>query len=381
MKYNDNAMSDYTMRNVFNHRLPILLPAFFLLPFFSPAQLRVAPKRASPDSAMMKKDSAYLDRQDHAFLEEIAATLEKRPPGVPINRERELALLLLDAVMHDPRAAFRRPVQDFFHYRMEKAIGEMEHTRVDKGARIWKLYNMCFIVRTRSVTMAFDLTSAGSSESAGFMLPEAMASRLVDQCDVLFISHYHDDHADKEIAARFIAKGKPVVAPPQIWAGDPIHARITHLERNADLLQALPVKNGREVLKIVLFPGHQMRKIENNVPLVFTPEGLSFCHMGDQINEGDFMPDYQWIDSVGKRYHVDVLMPPCWTNELFRIVKGFNPALVLPGHENELGHPVNDRVPFWGDSEFLELTYPALKRSEYPVIITAWGESVHYIPN
>jgi hypothetical protein len=102
--------------------------------------------------------------------------------------------------------------------------------------------------------------------------------------------------------------------------------------------------------------------------------------MGDQINEGEFMPDYQWIDSVRSHFHVDVLMPPCWTNELFRIVKGFNPALVLPGHENELGHPVNDRVPFWGDADFLETTYDELKRSSYPVIVTTWGESIHFNP-
>jgi hypothetical protein len=43
-----------------------------------------------------------------------------------------------------------------------------------------------------------------------------------------------------------------------------------------------------------------------------------------------------------------------------------------------LGHPIDDRVPFWGDSEFLQLTYPDLKRSAYRVIVMAWGEGIHY---
>jgi hypothetical protein len=100
--------------------------------------------------------------------------------------------------------------------------------------------------------------------------------------------------------------------------------------------------------------------------------------VGDQINEGAFMQDYAWIDEVARRHHVDVLLPPCWTNEILRIANGFHPELILPGHENELGHPIDDRVPFWGDSEFLQLTYPELKRSAYRVIVMAWGEGLHY---
>ena len=47
---------------------------------------------------------------------------------------------------------------------------------------------------------------------------------------------------------------------------------------------------------------------------------------------------------------------------------------------HELGHSIDDRVPFWDDSEYLELTYPELKKSEYPLILMTWGESYHYLP-
>jgi hypothetical protein len=61
-----------------------------------------------------------------------------------------------------------------------------------------------------------------------------------------------------------------------------------------------------------------------------------------------------------------------------RIAKGFNPKLVLPGHELEMGHTVWDRLPFWGDDEYLKLNYNKLKTSGYPVVVLTWGESFIY---
>ncbi len=330
------------------------------------------------DPNLDEKENAYLNRQANFFLDRIEQVLLHYPPQYPEPSERNLALFLLDAVLHDVYAAYRPPVQRFFHSRMESVIQQIESTQVDEGAMIWKLYNMGFIVRTKTVTFAFDLVRGSSSRVEGFGLPDNIMKRFADQCDALFISHRHQDHIDEWVAQNFIDNGKPVIAPPQVWSDKPIHQSITHLKREAHTLQTLQIQNGKRELKVVVYPGHQMGNTQNNVSLVFTPEDLSFCQMGDQINEGDFMVDYEWIDKVANNYHVDVLMPPCWTNEIFRIVKGFNPALILPGHENELGHSIDDRVPFWADSEYLELTYSELKRSDYPVIVMTWGESFHF---
>ena len=92
------------------------------------------------------------------------------------------------------------------------------------------------------------------------------------------------------------------------------------------------------------------------------------------------MIDYEWIDQVAKHHKVDVLMPNAWTMDILRIAKGFNPKLVMPGHEIEMGHTVWDRLPYWGDDAYLELTYEKLKKSKYPVLAAVWGESYHYIP-
>ena len=351
-----------------------------LLSGISVAQVSPASTLSEPDPSLDARGNAYINRQSAHFLTEIHTTLAQYPPQLPEPRERYLSLLLLDAVLHDVYAAQRIPVQQFFHQRIETAINQIENTTVRKGARIWKLYNMGFVVKTPSTTFAFDLISGANTKSKGFAIPNDLMHRLIKQCDALFISHLHPDHADQQVAQQFIDSGRPVVAPPQVWAGQPIHTSLTHLKRQSDLQQELKVRNNTVSLKVVVFPGHQMEKVENNVTLVITPENLSFCQMGDQINEGNFTIDYPWIDQVASRFKVDVLMPPCWTNELFRIVRGFNPRLVLPGHENEIGHRVDDRVPFWGDSDFLETTYSELKKSAYPVLPMVWGESYHYQP-
>jgi len=356
-------------------RLMALL-CVLLLPAAS-ACAQAKPPKIDPN--LNEREDAYLNRQAQVFLDQAQRTLAAFPPQQPEPRERFLALLLLDAVLHDVHAAARPPVQQFFHARMEAALKEMETTHDQDGARIWKLYNMGFIVRTRTSTIAFDLVRGDSARCREFALPAEIMNRFVDQCDALFISHRHGDHVDEGIAQRFLEQGKPVVAPPQVWADKPIHASLTHLKREAHTEQALPIQKGKRQLKVVVFPGHQeVEQIENNVSLVITPEGLSFAHLGDQINEAPFLADYPWIDQVSRHHHVDVLLPPCWTNELLRIANGFHPELILPGHENEMGHPIDDRVPFWGDSEFLKLTYPELKRSAYRVIVMTWGESIHY---
>ena len=331
------------------------------------------------DPNLDKKGDNYINRQTEAFILEIKRTITDLPPQYPLPRERYLGLLLIDAVLHDVYAAQRPAVQVFFHSQIMKAVKEIESTTIEEGAKIWQLYNHGFIVRTKSITIAFDMVTGESAQSDGFTLSSDIMSRLIDQCDALFISHRHRDHTDIRVAQQFLDQNKPVVAPPQVWEGQPIHDKITHLIREAHTIQKLPLKNKGLSIDVVIYPGHQMSSHENNVSLIISPEGISFAQMGDQINEGDFMVDYEWIDKVSDHHEVDILLPPCWTNEIYRIVKGFNPKLVIPGHENELGHTVDDRVPFWDDSEYLELTYPALKASEYPLVLMTWGESYHYL--
>jgi L-ascorbate metabolism protein UlaG (beta-lactamase superfamily) len=312
----------------------------------------------------------FFNRQAESSLDLVEEALVRFPPALPEPLERRMILLMVDGVLHDVEAPGHPAVQEFFHRRVEGALKEMAATRAKEGAVIWKLYNHGFVVRTPTVTIGFDLVRGHSSGEAGFPISDHLAEQIVRQCDVLFISHRHRDHADEFVAQSFIDLSKPVVAPLEVWDGKPIHERITHLNREVKIKQRIPVKDGDQILEVVLYPGHQGENIPNNVPLVFSPEGISFAQTGDQSNTDDFA----WIDEVGKHHAVDVLMPNCWTTDVSRMIRGFDPKLVITGHENELGHSVDHREPFW-------LTYDRLQNSTAPFLLMTWGESFHYRRN
>ena len=342
-------------------------------------------------------DDAYYNRQAEAFLNEVGTTLERVRPQAPEPEERRMALMLLDAVLHDPYAPNRPPVQAFYHSRIEHAVSEIEKARVEAGAMVWKIYNMGFVVRTPSVTLGFDLyrgpsafryadaTGKSTIDSKGFPFSDDLAVRLVSQCDALFISHQHRDHADPFVAQTFIDQGKPVVAPPEVFEGQPLQEKVTHLKRDAGAVHLLPIQQASHELKAIVYPGQQYQGggVPNNVVLVTTPEGLAFVHDGDQINDPypQYQEDFTWIDRVHETHHVDVLMTNNWTNDILRLTKGFGPEAVFTGHEDELGHQLWDRVAYWGDAEFIQSNLPELKASKYPVLVMTWGESYHYQRN
>jgi L-ascorbate metabolism protein UlaG (beta-lactamase superfamily) len=310
----------------------------------------------------------YLEWEAAGLLHLVEETLHRFPPGVSEPIVRHMAIHMLDAVFHDVNAPHRPAVQEFHHRRAALALEEMQRTGVDEGAMIWKLYNMGFVVRTSTVTIGFDLTSGYTSRSDDFALTDDIMKAIVEQCDVLFISHFHRDHAEESVARAFLDLNKPVIAPAQIWAGLPIHDEITHLGRSAHKPHLLPVKSGEHELQVIVYPGHQGSQIQNNVTLVITPEGLSFCHTGDQ----SFSDDFEWIDQVSEHFKVDVLMPNCWTTDPPRASRGYDPRLIIPGHENELGHSIDHR-------EAYALNYSRWD-VPYPKIMMTWGESYHYKP-
>ncbi len=330
------------------------------------------------DPSFNEIQNLFLNNQAEALLSQANEVFANHPPDWPEPTSRRSAFLLMDGVLHDEYAPLRPPVQDFFKTRMKEAIDEIEQTEIMDGARIWKLYNHGFLIRTQSVTIGFDLVRGKSVRVEEFSIGDSDMERLINQCDVLFISHYHGDHAEEWVAQSFIDQGKPVVAPPAVWKDKPIFEHITHLEREPHTVQTLPVQGGQQKLKVVVYPGHQGANIENNVSLVITPEGFSFSQMGDQSNDDDF----EWIDEVGNHHLVDVLMPNCWTTDIVRVAKGFNPAIIITGHENEMGHTIDHREPYW-------LTYQRRDGSDRfggsrdvgydtPLILMTWGESYHY---
>jgi len=330
-------------------------------------ELRAADAAPLPTKNYWGDTNRFLDQQAIVLLGAVQELLAQSPPTLAEPAQRRPALLLLDSVLHEAEAPKRAPVQEFFHRRIAQATVEIEQTRVETGAVIWKLYDHAFVVRTRTVTLAFDLTRAHSAGAAGFALPDALAARLVAPCDALFVSHRHDDHADDWVAQQFIGQGKPVVAPAELWSDRPFHQKLRHLSSSLSEAHALHVQKGQQTLQVMVLPGHQGTELVNHVFWVSTPEGLSFCHLGDQSNTADS----SWLDRLAEHGPLDVLLPNCWTPDPLRVIRGVKPVLVIPGHENELGHSIDHREPYW-------LTYERFAGSAAPCIVMTWGEAFHY---
>jgi glyoxylase-like metal-dependent hydrolase (beta-lactamase superfamily II) len=311
----------------------------------------------------------FYNQQHKVTLKLVDEALSKYPPDLDEPLERKMAMLMLDGVLHEEAAPERPAVKDFLKRRITAAIGEIAGTEVEYGAKIWKLYNHGFVVRTPSVTIGFDLVPGNPWMEGDFQVEKATYQQLLDECDILFISHIHGDHANQWVAQSFISSDKPVIAPPEVWDSLAIHQNILHLKRAAHSRQKVLLNNDLQ-LSTVVYPGHQGADIQNNLVIVTTPEGISVAHTGDQSGPED---EWEWMDKIGENFRVDILFPNCWTPDILRMIRGVAPALVITGHENEMGHTVDHRESNW-------LTYTRLKGAVSPYILMTWGESYYYVP-
>ena len=131
------------------------------------------------------------------------------------------------------------------------------------------------------------------------------------------------------------------------------------------------MRAGSQPLQVVAYPGHQGTLINNDY-LVATPEGFVVFHTGDQSGSEGPGSDFDWIANVGRDHAVDVLLPNCWGTALGRTLRGVDPKLVIPGHENEMAHSVDHREDY-------TQTYNRLFGARYPAVVMTWGESYHYL--
>ncbi|MCX6631466.1 MAG: MBL fold metallo-hydrolase, partial [Candidatus Solibacter sp.] len=204
-------------------------------------------------------------------------------PDVNEHPVRRAALIRLDDILHIESAPAKPLVQEFYRARIEKAVREIETTRVQSGIRIWKLYNHGWFVRTPSVSFAFDIVPG--TQEPGFSVGAQVLDRIAVQADALFISHLHGDHASPEVAKLFLDRNKPVVAPEGLWAGQEVARRLTFPKRSTTTVHTLAVQGGGKVLRYVAYPGHQGQSPINNVHLVTTPEGMTVVQTGDQSGD------------------------------------------------------------------------------------------------
>jgi L-ascorbate metabolism protein UlaG (beta-lactamase superfamily) len=285
------------------------------------------------------------------------------PPAWPEPEIRRRALYMLDEPLHVLSAPIEPPVANLLNRRIKRAVGEIESEQVESGITIWKLYNHGFVVKTSELTLGFDI-HRGPFET--LHIASELFDRILEATQALFISHTHGDHADGYAISRMIEMGRPVIAPPNLGRDSEWRDRLIQPERHWKVSNKLAL--GEVDISYRVFPGHQGAELLNNVYWVDLAYDLYIMHTGDQSLMEDF---YVWIDRVREQFEVDVLLPNCWTTDLRRLIDGTQPRLVIPGHENEMAHPVDHREAF-------SKTYAHIAEEPTPVLVMAWGERYHY---
>ena len=332
-----------------------LLLCALVAAILSPAALRAQEKNAADRSAFWGNEDIYLHKQAEAMFDLIDRTLTENPPveGAPL--VRKLALYNLDALLHETRYDNTEAFRKFLDSRVGKTIAEMA-APVKRGLEVYKIYNDGFVARTRSATIAFDVVR-GSCKGQR-LIPDSLIRRIVDKCDVLFVTHNHGDHGDPAVVKMFLDAGKPVVAPTEFM---PENDRITHIRSERIVDEELTLPDGK--LRVKILPGHQ-GEMMNNIYVVTTDENKTFAHVGDQYNAEDM----EWIVDISKHIpRVDVLTVNCWTHRMNDLVNGFAPKITITGHENEMGHTIDHREAFW-------LTFRKMEKVDRKYAVMGWGE-------
>lgn len=307
-------------------------------------------------SAFWGNSEAYLNKQAFQIFGLIDEALTENPPVPGAPMVRKLALYNLDAMLHETKYDDSEALHGFISSRINKVITDLSNP-VKEGMKIYKLYNDGFIARTASVTLAFDVVR-GACKGKN-LISDASIRQIVDHCDILFLSHNHGDHVDPVVVDMFLKAGKPVVAPTNVL---PDKKDIQH-ERSDKMIDKKMKLAKNKNIRVKIFPGNQS-ELMNNIYVVTTNEKKTVAHIGDQYNKEDM----EWIVNINKKIpQPDALIVNCWTHRMSDLVDGFNPKLVITGHENEMGHTIDHREAFW-------LTFQKMEHINKNYLVMGWGE-------
>lgn len=306
----------------------------------------------------------YLEHQAWYMLDLADQALNANPPQTTTSLSRRMALLLLDAVTHEPAPIDNPAVLDFLERRMQRVIEDLDRPlKGRKSLRIYKLYNCGLLFRTRDLTVAVDLNGRD-----GRLIPDAVMEQIVAKADILFLTHNHSDHIDAHVRDLCHKKGIPIYATAEIFRDDP---QVHHVRYEEPQRFDIELPCGH--LAVDVLPGHQ-DEVQNNIWIVTLPNGKVVGATGDQWKgEGK---DLQWLRDIHTRLpRIDVLAMDCWIHDYDRHVADFRPRLLISQHENEIGaHGIDHRESYW----------MTLYKNEHfhdtatPCVLMTWGEWFDY---
>ncbi|MDR1555734.1 MAG: hypothetical protein LBS88_01715 [Tannerellaceae bacterium] len=338
-----------------NKNESILGLTLFVLLLLSPLSELSAQQR----SDYWGNSELYLQDQASFIFEQAYKVLDTYPPVPEAGIERKLALSALDALLHDTHSDKGEAFYRYMEFVGQRIVDALKKEKNPKEIRFFRFYNHGFIVRTPTITIGIDLIKGGSQEKPFFT--DSLMRSIVSQCDILFVTHAHGDHANFSVAKMFCEQNKPVIVPTGLWENE--SPCIKPIRGASVVKESFSLPGLKAPLVFYVFPGHQDDML-NNVYAIVTPEGKTVMHTGDQSNTGDL----KWIAQIRNQVKTDVLLAHCWMRPLNEIITAIQPALVISGHENEMGHTIDHREAYW-------LTFRRMANIKPPYIVMAWGES------
>lgn len=340
--------------------------AAIALAFSASAQSKQAQpnKHAVPGHRYLKEywnnPDTYLEHQAWYMLDLADQAFRANPPSTKVSREREMAFLMLDAVLHEKAPATNPAVLDYMTRRTELVLEDLDKPFKGKNTvRIYKIYNCGLIFRTADVTVAVDLNGRN-----GNLIPDELMSRLVDKIDILFLTHNHGDHVDSHVVGFCQKRDIPVYATEEIYPKD---GKVRHIR--PENLWAFEVSLPSAKLGVQVIPGHQ-DALQNNIWVITLPNGKVVCATGDQyLTDGS---DLALLKKVSPQLPaIDVLAMDCWIHDFEEHLAAFSPKLLVSQHEDEIGaHGIDHREAFWMTLYKNDHIYQV----NVPYVLMGWGE-------
>ncbi len=306
----------------------------------------------------------FIEQQNKSFIGFINEYLSAEKSGDYNSLERKSVLYLIDSMTHYP-FPHSEPIKNFFTERYLDGVEGFLNTDIREGVGLWNVYNMAFLVKTPEISVAFDLVRLGSrlDDGENREIINATVMKAIKECDILFVSHWHGDHAESFIAKAFIEQGKPVIANETVFENEPFSDKVMRLPRDGKQRQ-LDISGHK--LKVRIYPGHQGETLCNYYFITF-PNGITVSHSGDQHNEDDF----KWLSNIHSTIDTDILITNTWTLNPQRVCEGIKPKVLIPSHINEMQHTIDHREPYWK-------SYDLWGHYGDKVVRLIWGETYKY---
>lgn len=337
--------------------LGILLVFIGIFPFAVSAQR--APSSSFDDTYIFwGYPDDYLSYQAQIAYPLIDTMLQTYPPTLTPDKNRQLALVTLDQLLHEANYSRREAFYTFVNDRMTTMLAKVDKP-VPYGVRVFKLYNSGFVLKTKDITIAIDIVPGGTAAKP--FLSEPVIYEIADRCDALLVTNADSQHANRSVADVFMLLGKTVIVPDGLWRD----AEAGLQYASAEVTPTMDMKG----TTLYVLDGHRGKEKNNIYIMDFLGRGI-VAHTGAQDNDAD----WEWIDEIHNQFNVDILLTKSANIRLETMLAGFQPRLVITSHENAMENTVDRRESYWTTQKRVQ----SLADLNIPNVLMTWGETYDY---